>query len=112
LETPQPVFRLTPEQAARVLEAERAEKARLDAEAAANATKQKPAPVVAKQEKEMPVAPAPINVTAKSETFPAAPPSGLPASKEQRLNELLERYKADKITPSEYHQERAKILAE
>lgn len=33
-------------------------------------------------------------------------------TKQQRLMELLERYKADQLTPAEYHAERAKILAE
>ncbi|MBA4148114.1 MAG: hypothetical protein H0X66_08355 [Verrucomicrobia bacterium] len=32
--------------------------------------------------------------------------------KEQKLSDLLRRYKADEITPRDYHQERAKILAE
>jgi hypothetical protein len=38
-------------------------------------------------------------------------PTG-PKSKQQRLNELLEQYRADKLTPAQYHAERAKILAE
>lgn len=44
---------------------------------------------------------------------PAAPeqPAG-PKTKQQRLMDLLELYKADKITPAEYHAQRAKILAE
>jgi len=33
-------------------------------------------------------------------------------SKQQRLAELLQLYKSDKITPAEYHQQRAKIVAE
>ena len=41
-----------------------------------------------------------------------APPSPLSVSKEQRLQELLQLYRADKITPEEYHVQRAKILAE
>ncbi len=41
-----------------------------------------------------------------------APPSAVPASKEAKLVELLRKYKADDITPEEYHKERAKILAE
>jgi hypothetical protein len=47
-------------------------------------------------------------------SFPplAGPPSALAADKEQRLQELLRKYKADQITPEEYHQQRAKILAE
>ena len=46
--------------------------------------------------------------------FPAlpAPASSLSGSKESRLSELLQKYKADQITPEEYHRERAKILAE
>lgn len=41
----------------------------------------------------------------------AGPPTGLPPAKEQRLWELLEQYKADRITPDQYQAERAKILA-
>ena len=33
-------------------------------------------------------------------------------TKQQRLAELLELYKADKVSPSEYHAQRAKILSE
>jgi hypothetical protein len=39
---------------------------------------------------------------------PAVPFS---ADKSQRLADLLQKYKADQITPEEYHTERAKILA-
>ena len=42
----------------------------------------------------------------------AAPPSAVSADKDQRLQELLRKYRADQITPEEYHQQRAKILAE
>jgi hypothetical protein len=35
-----------------------------------------------------------------------------PGSKEARLDELLRKYKADEITPHQYHEERAKIIAE
>jgi hypothetical protein len=41
-----------------------------------------------------------------------SPPSAVPAAKEQRLQELLRKYRADQVTPEEYHQQRAKILAE
>jgi uncharacterized protein YnzC (UPF0291/DUF896 family) len=34
------------------------------------------------------------------------------ADKTQRLAELLRKYKAEEITPEEYHQQRAKILSE
>jgi hypothetical protein len=33
-------------------------------------------------------------------------------SKERRLDDLLRLYKADQITPQEYHVQRAKIIAE
>jgi hypothetical protein len=42
----------------------------------------------------------------------AAPPLPISAGKEARLQALLEKYKADQITPDEYHQQRAAILAE
>ena len=44
---------------------------------------------------------------------PAAPdqPAG-PKTKQQRLAELADQYKTDKITPAEYYAQRAKILAE
>ena len=41
-----------------------------------------------------------------------APPTAISADKETRLAELLRKYKADEITPEEYHQQRAKILSE
>jgi hypothetical protein len=40
-----------------------------------------------------------------------AQPTG-PRTKQQKLMDLLELYKADKLTPAEYHSQRAKILAE
>jgi len=68
-----------------------------------------------------PVAPpsAPPEVKAVSATpkvsEPKAPePVPLPITgvKQQRLMQLLEAYKKDQLTPAQYHQERAKILAE
>jgi hypothetical protein len=41
-----------------------------------------------------------------------APPLPISASKDDRLKELLQKYQADQITPEEYHQQRAAILAE
>lgn len=41
-----------------------------------------------------------------------APPLPISADKDQRLQELLKRYKADQLTPEQYQTERAKILAE
>jgi hypothetical protein len=40
------------------------------------------------------------------------PPSPLPAAKQQKLDELLQQYRADRITPEQYHEQRAKILGE
>lgn len=40
------------------------------------------------------------------------PPTPLSGSKEERLGQLLKQYKADQITPAEYHEQRAKIIAE
>jgi hypothetical protein len=53
----------------------------------------------------------------RPESTPAAqsPPAVRPAlagTKAQKLADLLQAYRADKITPIEYHTERAKILAE
>jgi hypothetical protein len=41
-----------------------------------------------------------------------APASPLPASKQQKLQELLAKYKADQITPAEYFSQRTMILNE
>jgi hypothetical protein len=42
----------------------------------------------------------------------AGPPLPISDSKEARLQELLKKYKADEITPDEYHKQRTAILAE
>jgi hypothetical protein len=59
-------------------------------------------------------APAPAAGLKGSPAFPPVegPPLPISAAKDQRLQELLRRYKADEITPEQYHQQRAKILAE
>jgi len=50
------------------------------------------------------------------ETVPAAAPPETtppgPKTKQERLVNLLRDYRADKVTPQEYHEQRAKILAE
>ena len=47
------------------------------------------------------------------ETLPDEPaPGSVPTTRDEKLAELLRRYRADLITPREYHQERAKIIAE
>jgi hypothetical protein len=43
--------------------------------------------------------------------LPAGPPPPVSAEKVQKLDALLQQYKADQITPEQYHEERAKILA-
>jgi hypothetical protein len=40
------------------------------------------------------------------------PPLPIAADKQQRLSVLLQKYRADQITPEQYHVERAKILGE
>ncbi|HEY2084033.1 MAG TPA: hypothetical protein VGI88_14720 [Verrucomicrobiae bacterium] len=42
----------------------------------------------------------------------SGPPSSLPAAKQQKLDELLQQYRADQLTPQQYHEQRAKILSE
>jgi hypothetical protein len=59
-------------------------------------------PVAPAVEKAFPAVPAPS-------VAPGGPP---PGSKEARLAQLTALYLADKITPLEYHTQRAKILAE
>ena len=55
------------------------------------------------------VAPAPAPAPVVLEPAPTLPISG---SKSERLASLLQQYKTDQITPQQYHEERAKILAE
>lgn len=69
------------------------------------------APVVPAKPAVTVVAPAPVvaaPITANIETAP----SPLSGSKQERLAELLRRYKADAVTPQEYHTQRAAIIAE
>lgn len=53
-----------------------------------------------------------VQAPAKAPVTFEAPASSIPASKEARLAALLQRYKADLISPQEYHEQRAKIIAE
>jgi hypothetical protein len=77
-----------------------------------------PAPTVAKTPTERPK-PVPKASKEAAKTTKAAPapatapaaPAG-PLTKREKLAELLERYKADKISPTQYQEERARILAE
>jgi hypothetical protein len=40
------------------------------------------------------------------------PPLPISDAKQQKLKDLLRLYQADQLTPEQYHQQRAKILAE
>ena len=64
------------------------------------------------QEHHVAHAPRPSRQPAPSLPAMTAPPTGLSASKQQKLDELLQLYRADQITPQEYHERRAKILSE
>jgi hypothetical protein len=44
-------------------------------------------------------------------TLPPGPPAPVSSDKVQKLNTLLQQYQADRVTPEQYQQERAKILA-
>ena len=59
----------------------------------------------------VPEPPKPVKVTSKL-SFPQleAPPLPINADKQQQLNLLLQKYRADEISPEQYHAERAKIL--
>jgi hypothetical protein len=74
------------------------------------------APIKPTPEQPAPAKPAPAASTAgtKPSAYPPLTPPELPisASKQERLQELLKQYKADQITPAEYHAQRAKIIAE
>ena len=49
---------------------------------------------------------------AKSASAAIAPTAPAPKTKQEKLAELLNLYKADKITPGQYHQQRVKIVNE
>jgi hypothetical protein len=70
-------------------------------------------PIVKPESKPVAEKPAKQNVKGTA-AFPQiqGPPPSVSSDKEQRLQELLRKYKADQVTPEEYHQQRAKILAE
>jgi hypothetical protein len=78
-------------------------KARKETAAKAKTEKRKSAPAGAQAQPEK-----------KGATFKRleTPPVLISSDKTQRLEQLLRKYKADEITPSEYQKERAKVLAE
>jgi hypothetical protein len=53
-----------------------------------------------------------VSSTATAEQPIVAPALPINMTKEQRLNSLLSQYKADQLTPQEYYEKRAAILAE
>jgi hypothetical protein len=64
-------------------------------------------------------APAPVQKPARNSVEPSmslpqltGPPSSLSSAKQQKLDELLQQYRADQLTPQQYHEQRAKILSE
>jgi len=73
-----------------------------------------PAPAVAAQPAPAPQPPTKPKAIKGQQPLPPieSPAPSVAADKEQRLQELLTKYKADQISPEEYHQQRAKILAE
>jgi hypothetical protein len=84
-----------------------AKKAKAD-QAAAEAKAKKEAKMAAEQKK----SPAATVATETGATMIEAPPLPISAAKQAQLGALLEKYKADQITPAEYQAERAKILAQ
>ena len=74
---------------------------------------EKSAPVKVPAKPAVPATPAtPVVVVAPAPTKIEAPASPLPVTKQDRLAELLRRYKADQVTAQDYHSQRAAILSE
>ena len=71
-------------------------------------------PVKAEMKKPATEAKKPVAEVKKPAAMPvvAKIPAPFAQSKMERLNDLTARYLADKITPHDYHTERAKIIAE
>jgi len=96
-------------------EAEKKAKAEAEAKKKADAKARKEAEAKAKAEKGKAGQSATnAPVAKKSSTIKPmeSPPLPISADKDQRLQELLKKYKADQLTPEQYQKERAKILAE
>lgn len=105
-----PITSMSDEEANRLREAVRQKIAELDAQAGTV----QPAPPTVQPPPAAPAQPQKTKATAKTFDFAplASPPTAVPASKEAKLDDLLRKYKADQITAEEYHNSRAKILAE
>ena len=100
-----PVGGLSPEAEAKVREALHQTTAEMD-------ERQKAAAVEVAHEKAVKHPGVEQITSKKTPEAPMVMPAAAPGSKEQRLADLLQLYKTDKITPVEYHEQRAKILAE
>jgi hypothetical protein len=68
---------------------------------------------------ELPMTPTPEPVAGQNQVTPfvnlpalSGPPSSLSAAKQQKLDALLQQYRMDQLTPQQYHEQRAKVLAE
>ena len=86
------------------------------ASAAAKPAPAKPMPTATKPEAKPAAEKAPKKPAAvkSAPVFPAiqGPASPVSGDKQQRLAELLRKYKADELTPEEYHVQRTKIMGE
>ncbi len=83
---------------------------------AAKPAKAQPKPTASKPEvkpaaEKAPKSPAAVKAASAFQPIQAPPPT-VSADKQQRLTELLRKYKAEEFTPEEYHQQRSKILNE
>jgi len=97
-----PIVSSSPEETARQREAVRQKLAELSAQETAAPTAKPPGKKSGAVTKVTPPTFAPLET----------PPSAVPATKEAKLADLLRKYKADDITPEDYHKARARILAE
>jgi hypothetical protein len=119
---------VSPENIEKAREALRQKMKELESQPAKPTSAPTPAPAVAKpgqaKPPEMATKPEPKPMAAQPPKKPAAgkgmpafppipaPPPSVSADKQQRLAELLRKYKSEEITPEEYHVQRAKVMAE
>lgn len=100
---------------ARALEALRQKEAELNAHRPQTGVEPAPAGTVTANKKEdrQPVSNPNEKSLAPGGTVDVTLPAGyVPTTRDEKLAELLRKYRADLITPREYHEERAKIIAE
>jgi hypothetical protein len=63
------------------------------------------------QQSQLDIAPKPMSPAPEQEGPMAAPPLPISEDKQSQLNDLLARYRANQVSPAQYQDERAKILA-